>query len=316
MWLSITLKPPPSPLLWHAYTQVRLPNTAQSSSVCNTASRISAALTDCGASAHTLALEAALQQQLVVSSSAPGSSKMGAGVDPVFVSTSRLYNDGLDSAEYYNLTEGAGEGNVNGNPWGYFSYDIPGMVWTYHNYCTQAVYAEAVNLPHPVPVVPTSFPPYIKLRPASGRLPLRLPRLLGQVPSNSTLPPVPAGQPIGGFPIVIPVVATQSRIPTLLASLKDGVYLNKHLTQTLTVQLATFNIELHTFATFSASFSWVGSGLITGTFKVDALLYKPPYSLGRTDLQVGRVYGRISGSQDGSQDRGTDLRIRSWGGPT
>ena len=133
---------------------------------------------------------------------------------------------------------------------------------------------------------------------------------------------VTAGQPIGGFPIVFPVVATQSRIPTLLASLVDGVYLNKHLTQTLTVQVATFNIELHTFATFNAEFSWVGSGLITGTFKVDALLYKPPYSLGRTDMQVGgglsgpaagedghaggRVNGRISGSAVGMGRPGGD----------
>ena len=108
-------------------TQVRLPNTSPSPTACKTATRISAALTDCAASANSLALEAALQQQLVISSSAPGSSKMGAGVDPVFVSTSRLYDGGLDPTEYYNLTDGAGEGNVNGNPWGYFSYNMPGM---------------------------------------------------------------------------------------------------------------------------------------------------------------------------------------------
>ena len=95
-----------------------------------------------------------------------------------------------------------------------------------------------------------------------------------------------SGQPSNGFPIVIPVCATQDRIPTLMLALQDGVYLNKHLTQTLTIQLATFNLDLNTFATFTASFSWVGGGLITAAFKVDALMYKQPYRLGRTDLQV------------------------------
>ena len=96
----------------------------------------------------------------------------------------------------------------------------------------------------------------------------------------------PTGQPANGFPIVIPVAVSEDRIPTLLSVLHDGVYLNKRLTKTLTMQLATFNPELNVFASFSVLFSWEGGGLVTGSFKLGALMYKKPYMLGRTDLQV------------------------------
>lgn len=101
--------------------QVRLPNTVLYSSGCDSSSPISSTLTTCDLPARILILDEIQQLREQVASRLGG-----AGVDPVFVPSSSLFQAGLDPSNFYNTTAGSGHINVNGNPWGFFSADLPG----------------------------------------------------------------------------------------------------------------------------------------------------------------------------------------------
>ncbi len=52
------------------------------------------------------------------------------------------------------------------------------------------------------------------------------------------------------------------------------------------LQIATLNRELRLFGVFRAKLVWEGMGLITATFSAQALTFRLPYELGRTDMQA------------------------------
>ena len=102
-------------------TQVRLPNTAVHIYGCDSSTALTSSLTLCGLSAESSALtDLELARELLASRLG------GAGVDPVFLPSSSLYDPGLDPSEYYNISIGSGEINVNDYPWGFFSIALPG----------------------------------------------------------------------------------------------------------------------------------------------------------------------------------------------
>ena len=67
-----------------------------------------------------------LLEEISLASSAPVSHIQGCGVDPAFVSSSNVYQPGLEPSSFYNISLGSGQVNINGNPWGFFSIDLPG----------------------------------------------------------------------------------------------------------------------------------------------------------------------------------------------
>jgi hypothetical protein len=48
------------------------------------------------------------------------------GVDPVFLGSSSLFDDRIPISSYFNLSDGSGDINANGYPWGFHSYSLKG----------------------------------------------------------------------------------------------------------------------------------------------------------------------------------------------
>eukprot|EP00955_Chlamydomonas_euryale_P031170 327659-Chlamydomonas_euryale.AAC.2 len=93
---------------------------------CDSRSRLSTALTPCDVPPAVADTVATYDELLDVAAGTAGT--RGAGADAAFLTSSELLRADLlrDIGGYYNTTAGSGELNVNDNPWGFFSLDLPG----------------------------------------------------------------------------------------------------------------------------------------------------------------------------------------------
>ncbi|EFJ43198.1 hypothetical protein VOLCADRAFT_96666 [Volvox carteri f. nagariensis] len=84
--------------------------------------------------------------------------------------------------------------------------------------------------------------------------------------------PIPlAGLGGGGFPVLLDTALTATRLQHVLAALRQGGYLNAHLTESMTAQVVSYNSDLRIFGYWRAVFRWGSQGLVEASFSVTGL---------------------------------------------
>ncbi|KAG1675992.1 hypothetical protein FOA52_014236 [Chlamydomonas sp. UWO 241] len=74
-----------------------------------------------------------------------------------------------------------------------------------------------------------------------------------------------------GYPLLFDTHVSEKRIVDLLHYVQDGGMLSTQLTRSMTLQMVTYNPEAVVFGYFSATFTWIDSGVISMTSKLMAL---------------------------------------------
>ncbi|KAG1675982.1 hypothetical protein FOA52_014226 [Chlamydomonas sp. UWO 241] len=74
-----------------------------------------------------------------------------------------------------------------------------------------------------------------------------------------------------GYPLLFDTHMPEKRIVDLLHYIQDGGMLSAQLTRSMTLQMVTYNPEAVVFGYFSATFTWIDSGVISMTSKLMAL---------------------------------------------
>ncbi|KAG1660944.1 hypothetical protein FOA52_005525, partial [Chlamydomonas sp. UWO 241] len=74
-----------------------------------------------------------------------------------------------------------------------------------------------------------------------------------------------------GYPLLFDTHVSEKRIVDLLHYVQDGGMLSAQLTRSMTLQMVMYNPQAVVFGYFSATFSWIDSGVISMTHKLMAL---------------------------------------------
>mmetsp|Transcript_8258 Transcript_8258/g.24923 ORF Transcript_8258/g.24923 Transcript_8258/m.24923 type:complete len:2121 (-) Transcript_8258:1576-7938(-) len=74
-----------------------------------------------------------------------------------------------------------------------------------------------------------------------------------------------------GYPVLFDTHVSEKRMLQLLSYVQDGGLLSSQLTDSMTMQMVTYNPEAVVFGYFAATFKWVESGVITMTHRLMAL---------------------------------------------
>eukprot|EP00798_Chlamydomonas_sp_ICE-L_P012337 gene12337-15513_t len=95
----------------------------------------------------------------------------------------------------------------------------------------------------------------------------------------------------GGYPFLFDINLNQARVEHMLTYLKEGSYLTRTATKTLTAQVSSYNRDLQIYGYLKIVFSWSDSGLIKANFLVRALEYRDYTSTG---LIFGEMMTRLA----------------------